>query len=97
MGLFRPERFLEGAPAPYTWIPFGGGVRRCLGAAFAQMEMRVVLRTVLRRTRLRAVDAAPERARTRHITLVPAHGARALVAERTARTPAREPAGALAV
>src|SRR5206468_7137462 len=40
---FRPERFLEQAPATYAWIPFGGGVRRCLGAAFAEMEMRVVL------------------------------------------------------
>src|SRR5439155_23194180 len=62
---FRPERFLEGAPAPYTWIPFGGGVRRCLGASFAQMEMRVVMGTVLRRTRLRAPSGAPERPRPR--------------------------------
>ena len=83
---FRPERFLEeGVPAPYTWIPFGGGVRRCLGAAFAQTEMRVVLRTVLRRARLRAPSLAPERARTRHITLVPARGARAIVESRGAR------------
>jgi hypothetical protein len=51
---FRPERFLEGAPEPYTWIPFGGGVRRCLGAAFAQLEMKVVIRTILARTELRA-------------------------------------------
>ena len=42
---FRPERFLDGQPAPYTWIPFGGGVRRCLGAAFAQLEIRTVLQT----------------------------------------------------
>jgi len=82
---FRPERFLEGAPAPYTWIPFGGGIRRCLGASFAQMEMRVVLRTVLRRARLRAASAAPERPRARHITLVPARGARAVVETRSPR------------
>src|SRR5690606_17517402 len=45
---FRPERFLEHAPSTYAWIPFGGGVRRCLGAAFAEMEMRVVLAAILR-------------------------------------------------
>ena len=44
---FRPERFLDGAPATYAWIPFGGGVRRCLGAAFAEMEMRVALAAIL--------------------------------------------------
>ncbi len=44
---FRPERFLEDAPETYSWIPFGGGVRRCLGAAFAEFEMRIVLREVL--------------------------------------------------
>jgi cytochrome P450 len=73
----RPERFLaDGAPEPYTWIPFGGGVRRCLGAAFAQMEMRVVLATVLRRAELRPAEPAPERTLVRHVTLVPAKGAR---------------------
>jgi cytochrome P450 len=73
----RPERFLaDGAPEPYTWIPFGGGVRRCLGAAFAQMEMRVVLATVLRRAELRPAAPAPERTLVRHVTLVPAKGAR---------------------
>jgi hypothetical protein len=82
---FRPERFAEGAPAPYTWIPFGGGVRRCLGASFAQMEMRVVLRTVLRRARLRAASPAPERPRARHITLVPARGAQVVVETRAPR------------
>src|SRR3954452_7411301 len=76
----RPERFLDGATAePYTWIPFGGGVRRCLGAAFAQMEMRVVLATVLRRAGLRAAEPAAERTRVRHVTVVPAHGARVVV------------------
>ena len=52
---FRPERFLERAPGTYTWIPFGGGRRRCLGAAFALLEMKVVLRAVLERARVRAV------------------------------------------
>jgi|tagenome__1003787_1003787.scaffolds.fasta_scaffold20979052_3 cytochrome P450 len=76
----RPERFMDGdGPEPYTWIPFGGGVRRCLGAAFAQMEMRVVLATILRRAALRAADPAPERTLVRHVTLVPAAGARIVV------------------
>src|SRR3954454_18644572 len=83
---FRPERFLAGnTPPSYAWIPFGGGTRRCLGAAFAQMEMRVVLRTVLRRTRLRAPSMAPERPRARHITLVPARGSEVIVETRAER------------
>jgi cytochrome P450 len=89
---FRPERFLGGdAPPSYAWIPFGGGTRRCLGAAFAQMEMRVVLRTVLRRTRLRAPSMAPERPRARHITLVPARGSEVIVETRSARPQEQDP------
>ena len=76
---FRPERFLDGAPEPYTWIPFGGGVRRCLGAAFAQLEMRVALATILRRARLRPSRSRDERARFRGITLVPGRGGEAVV------------------
>jgi cytochrome P450 family 135 len=70
---FRPERFLERAPGTYTWIPFGGGVRRCLGAAFAQVEMQVVLQTLARSVRLDAVGDA-EGVRRRGVTLVPARG-----------------------
>ena len=55
---FRPERFLEDSPSTYGWIPFGGGIRRCLGASFAEMEMRVVLETVLRRSVLEAGERA---------------------------------------
>ncbi len=73
---FRPERFLEDEqPAAYAWIPFGGGMRRCIGAAFAQLEIKTVLRTVLARTRLSAPDPAPERQVSRHVTLVPARDA----------------------
>jgi cytochrome P450 family 135 len=72
---FRPERFLDGQPAPYTWIPFGGGVRRCLGAPFAQLEIRTVMQTVLAQATLRAPDPAPERIRLRHVTLVPSRDA----------------------
>jgi cytochrome P450 len=68
---FRPERFLERPAGTYTWIPFGGGVRRCLGASFALFEMRVVLRELVRRLELRAADTRPERVARRAITLVP--------------------------
>lgn len=77
---FRPERWLEGRrPETYGWIPFGGGIRRCLGASFATYEMREVLSTVLAREGLRA--ATPERAerhRRKMITFIPDRGARAL-------------------
>jgi cytochrome P450 len=76
---FRPERFLEGQGDGYAWIPFGGGVRRCLGAAFAQYEMKVVLRAIIERTDLRAADPRPERLRPRNITLAPARGTRVLL------------------
>ena len=80
---FRPERFLgDDAPDTYTWIPFGGGTRRCLGAAFAQFEMRVVIERVLARTRLEAVGRRPEAVARRGITLVPKRGTRVVVRER---------------
>jgi cytochrome P450 len=71
---FRPERFLgEDAPT-WAWIPFGGGVRRCLGAAFAQLEMKIVLQTVLSGLTLRAPDQEPEPAVRRRFTFVPESG-----------------------
>jgi cytochrome P450 len=84
---FAPERFLEGsaggrAPHPYTFIPFGGGPRRCIGASFATMEMRAVVRTVLERVQLRAPSMKDERAKVHHITLVPARGGRVIVTDR---------------
>jgi cytochrome P450 len=79
-GAFRPERFLDpSAPDTYTWIPFGGGTRRCLGASFAQMEMRVVLGRVLERVQFRAASPKPERIQFRAITLAPKTGARIVV------------------
>jgi cytochrome P450 len=86
---FRPERFERGGPDTYTWLPFGGGVRRCLGAAFAGFEMKQVLGQVLSRVDLRAADPRPERAARRAITFVPAKGARVVV---DARRPAAAPA-----
>ena len=69
---FRPERFLsENAPDTYTWVPFGGGTRRCLGASFALMEMRIVLSRVLERCALRAASTTPEDVQFRGITLAP--------------------------
>lgn len=92
---WRPERFLERPPETYTWIPFGGGVRRCVGAAFAQYEMTTVLRRVLERCELRAADPAPEMRRRRAITFVPQHGARVVV-ERRVPADAAVPAVAVA-
>jgi cytochrome P450 family 135 len=73
---FRPERFLDNAPETYAWIPFGGGVRRCLGAAFALYEMRIVLRMVVERTQPRAVDPQPSHYHRRAIVLGPRSQAR---------------------
>jgi cytochrome P450 family 135 len=73
---FRPERFLDCPPTTYGWIPFGGGVRRCLGAAFAELEMRVVLRTILRRRVMHAASPHAEHATRRGVTLSPRHGTR---------------------
>ncbi|MEU7143559.1 cytochrome P450 [Nocardia sp. NPDC046473] len=75
---FRPDRFLDGGVAPNTWLPFGGGVRRCIGAGFSLMEGAVVLREVLTRYRL-TLPGAPERGRVRNITNVPARGARIVI------------------
>lgn len=78
---FRPERFLDESPGTYTWIPFGGGRRRCLGAAFATAEMKVVLRAVLERARPRATgDGRLEVSRRRSITLSPREGASVVLA-----------------
>jgi cytochrome P450 len=96
-GAFRPERFLEGsAPQytshPYTFIPFGGGARRCVGASFAMMEMRAIVRTVLSRVSLRVPSARSERVKVHHITLVPARGGRVIVTGRRGGAPRAEAA-----
>jgi cytochrome P450 len=84
---FRPERFLEQPAGTYTWIPFGGGVRRCLGATFAIFEMKTVLRAVAAAVETLDPVGASERPSRRAVTLVPAGDARVIVARRTA--PAR--------
>jgi cytochrome P450 len=85
---FQPERFLEEGPDTYGWIPFGGGIRRCIGASFAEFEMRIVLREVLTRCDLRKASPLPEKTGRRNITLSPKDGTPVVV---TARRPAREP------
>jgi cytochrome P450 family 135 len=72
---FLPERFLDNPPGTYTWIPFGGGVRRCLGASFAQFEMAVVLRELVKRHQIRPANPKPERVFRRAITETPRHNA----------------------
>jgi cytochrome P450 len=86
---FRPERFLgEDPPDTYTWIPFGGGIRRCLGASFASFEMRVVISRVLERASLRPVGRRPEHAVRRGITFSPSRGARMVMASAPRPAPA---------
>jgi cytochrome P450 len=87
---FRPERFLDDPPGTYTWIPFGGGRRRCLGASFATLEMKLVLRAVFSRHELAAADGA-EVSRRRAITLSPRNGSRTVLRDR-ARRPEPVPA-----
>lgn len=72
---FRPERWLGVRPNPYTFLPFGGGVRRCLGAAFAETEMRAVLAAIVRGVRVQAARPESEKVGRRVITLVPGRGA----------------------
>jgi cytochrome P450 len=71
---FAPERFLGARPSPYAFLPFGGGVRRCIGAAFATYEMKIVLARVLTRVTLRAAPGAPVVAVRRTVTFAPSRG-----------------------
>lgn len=91
---FRPERFVGNPPGTYTWIPFGGGRRRCLGASFAVQEMKVVLRAVLGRYELSPGSAMGEATRRRSITFSPAGGA--IVVLRQRRPAAVRPPAAMA-
>jgi cytochrome P450 len=80
---FRPERFLDESPGTYTWIPFGGGRRRCLGASFAQLEMKIVLRAVLSRAEPVPAPDVTEGSRRRAITLSPRRSAVTVLRART--------------
>jgi cytochrome P450 len=92
---FKPERFLDEPPGTYTWIPFGGGRRRCLGASFAMLEMKIVLRAVLAQSELRLADDTLELSRRRAITLSPGRGATVVLHDRRPAT-VSEPAEAAA-
>jgi len=77
---FEPERFLGVSPGTYTWIPFGGGVRRCIGGAFAHFEMQVVLSELVKRRQLAPVRPAGERVFRRAITETPRHDTEVVLA-----------------
>jgi cytochrome P450 len=82
---FDPDRFLGDVPKPTAWIPFGGGINRCVGAAFANMEMDATLRILLREFSFAPTDAPDERRRWRGVSTVPARGARAVVHRRAVK------------
>jgi cytochrome P450 family 135 len=85
---FRPERWLEeggSAPESYAWLPFGGGIRRCIGAAFAEYEMRTILAEIVTASTLDAAEPAAERGKVSHITLAPERGARVVLKSRPAQ------------
>ena len=84
---FRPERFLDGRVESYAWLPFGGGIRRCIGAALAQAEMAEVIRVVCERVELEAVRPQPDPIVLRNITLAPKHGAEVRVTRILAPVP----------
>jgi cytochrome P450 len=79
---FRPERWTNRKPGTYEWLPFGGGIRRCLGASLAMAEQRVVLSTMAKRLDITFEEPAPERALHRNVTMIPRRGARIVVRSR---------------
>ncbi len=93
---FRPERFLEQPAGTYTWIPFGGGIRRCIGASFAVFEMKTVLSAIARAVDLRVARPEREHVVRRAITMTPGRGAEVIVRSRVSAEPETEPAVAAA-
>lgn len=83
---FRPERFLEVRPGTYTWLSFGGGPHRCIGASLASLETRVLIQALLQRRRLHAADPRPEAPRRTHPMLIPARGGRVVIGRRSGST-----------
>ena len=79
---FDPQRFIDAKPNTFAWVPFGGGTRRCVGAAFANMEMDIVLRTVLRQFTVQTTDAPGEKRHSRGVAFTPARGGRVVVYRR---------------
>ncbi len=91
---FMPERFLDGPPDTYSWLPFGSGVRRCVAASFAQLEMKLVMRTVLREVDLRAATSGSARPARSSVAFAPGDQARVIVTRRSERPRARAAAAA---
>lgn len=91
---FNPDRFLGANPDTHTWIPYGGGIRRCIGAAFANMEMNVALRTLLREFEFRTTYSPAERSHSRGIATAPAQGGLAVVYRRKGGSQVTVPSGA---
>ena len=87
---FRPERFLDAQPAPYTWIPFGGGPRRCIGASFATTEMASIIPVVLNHFDLQPDRPGPERSQTRNVTQIPARGTQVVLTRRPPKLPTKQ-------
>jgi cytochrome P450 len=92
---FKPERFVGVSPGTYTWLPFGGGRRRCLGASFAIQEMKIVLRAVVERFDITAPSPAPEHTGRRSITFSPKGGATVVLRPRTGTRESASPQGEL--
>ena len=96
---FRPERFLGESPSAYNWFPFGGGIRRCIGASFALYEMRAVIQTIARRVDMRLERDVPERIVRRAITFAPGKDVPVIVRDAAPRADAqseqREPVSAI--
>jgi hypothetical protein len=93
---FRPERFLDESPGTYTWIPFGGGRRRCLGASFAMLEMKLVLKAVFARSSVQPAESGMETPRRRAITISPRAAATIVLSDRQRTAPAQAVAAAAA-
>ncbi len=90
---FRPERFLDQEPGTYTWIPFGGGPRHCIGRSFAMAEIKAALHTLMRQGRFTAAEERDEGIRRRGVGFSPARGARVVLRERVPSAAARAAAG----
>lgn len=95
--VFDPDRFVGNPPDNYAWIPYGGGIRRCIGAAFANMEMIVTLRTLLREFEFGTTYTAGERKHSRGVAIAPGRGGRAVVYRRRAVAPKSSPSSAATV
>jgi cytochrome P450 len=96
-GSFNPDRFIGNPPDTHVWFPFGGGIRRCIGAAFANMEMTVTLRTLLREFEFGTTYARDEPAHSRGVATAPGRGGRAVVYRRAPLTPSSVPDAAAEV